>query len=374
MLHDARIPELPEFLTKLDIPDRPAGFMSDNPAEIEAHVRYDDTGHLLRPAREGSRATLTTWQLFRSPGISAILLNLESGPEFEVHRRPGEDCYVVHIPLSGRCEVQSPDRFTSGPGHAFAFNPLQFVSKRWFGACWQIMVYIDRTLLRSYIIDQLALDPATTLLFDPGAVDAHRTDSLLKMVLSCCHLLAANPSIGNPGILRSLEYAIVCSLLVSLPHNHSPHLDRGEYSAAPAYLERTLRYIHENYGAATSVNDLAQVSGVGSRLLHYAFRRWLRTTPMAYVRHVRFAMARKMLRDGSPSTVSVTEISMAVGYRSLSRFSHEYRERFGETPSTTLRKGRLADVKGRDVGDDRDRRLARSGPRAPNSLPSVVRP
>lgn len=341
MPNGVRMPTLPELLTRLDIPGRPAGFMSDNLVEITDHVRSDDTGHLLRPVRDAVRATLTRWDLFRSPGISVILLHFESGPEFEVHRRPGEDCYVVHIPLSGDCEIQSPLEFVSTAGRAFAFNPGQFVSKRWTGACWQIMVYVDRQLLEGYVVDHLGIDPKTDLLFEAGAIDMGRTGVLLKMILSACDLLATNPDFTNSGILRTLDFSIICAVLMSLPHNYTRHFARGELDAAPAYLQRARKYIHENYDSEISVGDLARVSRVSERLIHDAFRRWCETTPMAYVRHVRFTVARATLRDVFTPATSVTDVAMAVGYRSLSQFSREYRERFGETPSTTLRNARL---------------------------------
>ena len=60
---------------------------------------------------------------------------------------------------------------------------------------------------------------------------------------------------------------------------------------------------------------------------------------MAYLRGVRLQKAREeMLRcDG---TGTVTEIAMHWEFDHLGRFGVEYRRRYGETPSTTLRRRR----------------------------------
>ncbi len=76
-----------------------------------------------------------------------------------------------------------------------------------------------------------------------------------------------------------------------------------------------------------------------ARALPEHFRMSEGMSPMAYVRGVRLQKAREeMLRcDG---TGTVTEIAMHWGSDHLRRFGVEYRRRYGETPSTTLRRRR----------------------------------
>ena len=56
---------------------------------------------------------------------------------------------------------------------------------------------------------------------------------------------------------------------------------------------------------------------------------------MRYLRNVRFQRAREALKRGQAET-SVTEIAKSCGFNHMSRFSAEYRKRFGENPSETL--------------------------------------
>jgi len=59
--------------------------------------------------------------------------------------------------------------------------------------------------------------------------------------------------------------------------------------------------------------------------------------PMKYLKHVRLDAARAALRNAGPLRRTVTEIALASGYTSVSRFCRDYRAHFGETPSATTR-------------------------------------
>ena len=92
-------------------------------------------------------------------------------------------------------------------------------------------------------------------------------------------------------------------------------------------------------GDALSPQDIAQAAGVSVRTLHRGFQQFRDTTPMALLRAVRLEQAREKLLAGDAD--SVTDAAGACGVTHLSRFAREYRRRFGETPSETLRGGRL---------------------------------
>ena len=60
---------------------------------------------------------------------------------------------------------------------------------------------------------------------------------------------------------------------------------------------------------------------------------------MEYLREIRLKRAREALLAADPcSATSVTEIALDSGFVHLGRFSSEYRNRFGESPSQTLRR------------------------------------
>jgi AraC-like DNA-binding protein len=78
---------------------------------------------------------------------------------------------------------------------------------------------------------------------------------------------------------------------------------------------------------------------VSERSLHAAFRRQLGTSPMSYVRHRRLDDAHdELLRVDPTAGVKVTDVALRHGFTHTGRFAAAYRQRFGESPSTTLRR------------------------------------
>ncbi len=73
-----------------------------------------------------------------------------------------------------------------------------------------------------------------------------------------------------------------------------------------------------------------------------AFRTNLEVAPLVYLRGVRLDRAREELLDAGGSTAMVSEIAQRWGFAHLGRFAGYYAERFGEHPSTTLRRSRRA--------------------------------
>jgi transcriptional regulator GlxA family with amidase domain len=62
-------------------------------------------------------------------------------------------------------------------------------------------------------------------------------------------------------------------------------------------------------------------------------------SPMQYLRNSRFGKVRAALLRADPEE-SVTEIAMNWGFTHMGRFAVEYRQRFGESPSESLRRVR----------------------------------
>jgi transcriptional regulator GlxA family with amidase domain len=99
-----------------------------------------------------------------------------------------------------------------------------------------------------------------------------------------------------------------------------------------------------NVGRGWNVPDLAGVAGVSGRTLQRQFRIFLGKAPRAALRDIRFERARRELLRGPPDA-KVMNIALCCGFPHCGRFSVEYRRRYGETPSQTLRRqAALADT------------------------------
>jgi AraC-like DNA-binding protein len=126
--------------------------------------------------------------------------------------------------------------------------------------------------------------------------------------------------------------------------------------ALPASLTRALRWLDDRLDEPVQVETLAMVAGVRPRTLEAHFRLYLKTTPLGWVRRVRLARARQQLLAAGRDD-SVTVIAQANGFSQLGRFAAQYRQRFGEYPSQTLRASRTRSPTDTDENADEAMRL-----------------
>jgi len=86
-----------------------------------------------------------------------------------------------------------------------------------------------------------------------------------------------------------------------------------------------------------SVTALADIAGVSARTLQRQFQAFLGKAPRAALRDLRFACARRTLLQGVRDA-KVMDVALRCGLQHFGRFSLEYRRRYGETPSQTLKR------------------------------------
>jgi AraC-like DNA-binding protein/tetratricopeptide (TPR) repeat protein len=105
----------------------------------------------------------------------------------------------------------------------------------------------------------------------------------------------------------------------------------------PRGVRRALDAMHANVGHSWSVSELAAVAGVSGRTLQRQFIAFLGKTPREALREIGFERARRELLQGSPGA-RIMDIALRCGFSHCGRFSVEYRRRYGETPSQTLKR------------------------------------
>ena len=154
---------------------------------------------------------------------------------------------------------------------------------------------------------------------------------LVKFVIS--ELEAVGPS--HPATRSALQDLLLGAVL-ALPNNHSDLLVggyRGQISQRLVLIAE--EYMDAQSGEPLSISDLLAICGCSRSTLFEAFHRYRNHTPMQFLLARRMEKARELLLMGSPHTV--TSVANDCGFSHLGRFSGEYRKRFGETPSETLR-------------------------------------
>jgi AraC-like DNA-binding protein/tetratricopeptide (TPR) repeat protein len=118
----------------------------------------------------------------------------------------------------------------------------------------------------------------------------------------------------------------------------SPRIDNPASSPPlPRGVRRALEAMRANTGFDWTINDLAQSAGLSGRTLQRQFKEFLGKTPWTVLGDLRFEAARRELLRGLPET-KVMDVALRHGFSHYGRFSVEYRRRFDETPSTTLKR------------------------------------
>jgi AraC-like DNA-binding protein/tetratricopeptide (TPR) repeat protein len=108
-------------------------------------------------------------------------------------------------------------------------------------------------------------------------------------------------------------------------------------SLLPRSVRRAFDAMHANVERDWNLTELADVAGVSGRTLQRQFLAFLGKTPRAVLCDIRFERARRELLRGLAGA-KVMDVALRCGFRHCGRFSVEYRRRYGETPSQTLKR------------------------------------
>ncbi len=241
------------------------------------------------------------------------------------------DFVPVHFPLRGSAEVRSgPHAFQSHPGVGISpgiREPLLMHTSE----DWQMRVLrLPMTSIARELTTLLGYAPELPLLLHPRIDLTTPGGQRLRHLL----LAAADETIAAPAL--ALEDELVRALLLSQRHNYSEALAEATESATSALVRRAQDYLEANHHRAISATGLATALTTSVRSLSRGFRRHLGTSPMAYLRECRLQAARRALLEQHDGE-SVTQIALNCGFSHLGRFAVDYRNRFGECPSSSFR-------------------------------------
>ncbi|MFE8071884.1 AraC family transcriptional regulator N-terminal domain-containing protein [Marinobacteraceae bacterium S3BR75-40.1] len=103
-------------------------------------------------------------------------------------------------------------------------------------------------------------------------------------------------------------------------------LNQGHYSRIVQVLSR----IHADFDREHTVEQLAEHASMSASSFHQYFKQVTRTSPLQYLKRLRLIKARLLLAQDH---VNVNQAASAVGYRSVSQFSRDYKRYFSESPA-----------------------------------------
>jgi AraC-like DNA-binding protein len=319
-------------------------FSSADPQHVQRDVARVFKPHRLRlrGSDRGLRAQMST---IRQGRFSVS--RLEYGATVEIDPGPLDDFFLVQIPVSGLADIAcGSSRFESSPRAASFVSPTLPLRMRWFAGNAQICVRFERDFVEQHGAAHLGHTPDAPLAFDPRlsleTVAGRYFLRLLEIFIdevSVAHGAGAQTHpLRADHVGDQFASSLLNALLYGQPHTWSDALHQPARAAAPHFVRRAEDYMRAHYREPVTVEALAVIAGVSTRTLFAGFRDFRETTPMAHLKELRLEKARQALLAGQAADAAqVTSVALDCGFSHLGRFAASYRERFGETPSTTAR-------------------------------------
>ena len=268
------------------------------------------------------------------------IAELSYGAEMSIITGDLETAYHVLAPLTGAVQVQHRTAATTAdPSQAAVFRPSGDTCLRWSADCRVISVRIERLTLEREL--DAALDRRAGAPLPLGATfglaggPGRSWLGLIRLLLG--EVRQPDGLTMLPHLLRRWRELAVSGLAQSVEHPFSD-APRGRPTARrPRTVKRALDAMHAEPGRSFTAAELAVIAGVGIRVLQESFRQHVGVPPQTYLRRLRLEGVHAELSRAGPGVVSVSEVAMRWGFTHLGRFAGAYRDRYGVTPSQTLR-------------------------------------
>jgi AraC-like DNA-binding protein len=293
--------------------------------------------HRLEPLERNSRSGVQ----FNSVELGAVALSyLAYGAPMRIRPQHLRSFVLVQIPLAGRALIRTAGaEVASDPTVASVPDPDADLDMRWEDGNAQLIVRVDRAALETQLQRMLGRPPDKPLRL---ATAMDLTAPAVRSWLATVNMLRTD--LDGPGGLRhptlqaQAEQLVMSQLLTAHVHTSTAALACGETAPAPRTIRRAEQLIADHAREPLTVEYIAEAVGISVRALQEGFRRHLDTTPTARLREARLAGVRAELTAADPTRTTVSQVAADWGFWHLGRFAGLYRERWGESPSDSLRR------------------------------------
>jgi AraC-like DNA-binding protein len=309
---------------------------SGDPEELRAHLH--SMGIRLDFAEKDARQLNVCFNSVRLPDMA--ISYVDYGTNASVQLTEANRDYWIVPPLRGDLEIVVEKRTTvCGPGRAFVNSPRK---------ANLIRSEKESSRLSLRLIGDRLTRQLSALLGEPLgaplelATELNLAEGYGRSIAGYLRQAIADFEVGSSILSNTIAadafgQLIMTALLLSHPHNYSEALQRLDKPVAPRDVKRAIDYIEGNLDSVISLGDIVAAAGVPGRTLFRHFIDYRDVSPMRYLRMARLQKAREELLHAEPEQ-DVSMIAMRWGFEHLGRFAAEYRKRFGELPSETLKR------------------------------------
>lgn len=248
--------------------------------------------------------------------------------------------FLVEIPLHGSGTTRHGDsNVESHPGRAIVLSPGSLLRAEFSSDCTKLLVLIPEFAVRQQLKGMLGTVCGEAVRFDPTIdLDRGAGASLHRMIE---FILGEVDSLSPPQLAwcgLQFEQMLLQTLLVSHQNSYSRAIEACFPESEPPCVRAAEHYMRSHLEEIRTIADLAAGCGVSERTLQEGFRRHRGISVTAALRELRLSCAHEALMGTRPGTTTVAAIATACGFDELGRFAVEYRRRYSETPSATMRR------------------------------------
>jgi len=170
---------------------------------------------------------------------------------------------------------------------------------------------------------------------DPAALDALRGQigQYLHIPVTT-DMSAAQGAALLSEMENELPSAVMDLWFSGLPMKYVPLCNRSRA------VKRALEYIEANFHRIITIEELCQCSAASISTLERGFKERFGLPPKRYLLASRLGGARRALLCPEDER-TIADIAADWGFWHMSKFAADYRQMFGETPSTSLARGQL---------------------------------
>ncbi|QOZ71522.1 AraC family transcriptional regulator [Bradyrhizobium arachidis] len=250
--------------------------------------------------------------------------------------------FLVQIPLTGAARIRAGAcEIETAAGRTASLLSPTIPTRMVWTDCAQIILLLDRRMVeqRAAALSGKAAGPVE---FDPvidlDAPSGHDLRTKLNELMQLAERLGP-PGRLSPVAMTDWREALLDRLLNGQRHGLSDAITTfsGQAERLPRALRAARDHLADNAGEPLDLAELACASGVGIRALQLGFRRHFGVSISEMLLDMRLAGLHGRLSQAAPDA-SITEIAFDLGFTHLGRMAGAYREKFGETPSATLRR------------------------------------
>ncbi|ABC94325.1 probable transcriptional regulator protein, AraC family (plasmid) [Rhizobium etli CFN 42] len=247
---------------------------------------------------------------------------------------------IIFLPVEGNAVFDAgQEPIHSVPGRGAILGAGRATGARLLGSRRHLGLFVDQARINGQLTHMFE----RTITGDAGFLPHFDLTAGPGLLL---RQLVANlyRGLGGGGLLQESPLAVsaLCDaaiflLLETFPHRYSNELALPAPAPAPRHVKWAIDFMHAHITEPISLNEIAMAAKVSIRTLQQGFRQFRNTTPIAYLHEIRMVAARRDLVEPGAKP-AVADVALRWGFTHLGRFAAEYKKRFGELPSQTLKR------------------------------------